>query len=108
MRRRAFLVLLGAAALPRMARAQRPDLPVVGWISSRSPADTAHLVSAFRRGLGEEGIVEGRDVLVEYRWALGQYDRLPGLAAELVARAVKVIAAAARCSWIRSPSAPAC
>jgi putative tryptophan/tyrosine transport system substrate-binding protein len=74
MRRRDFMRLLGAgaAAWPLAARAQQPAVPVIGWLSARSPADTVPLVAAFHRGLGEHGFVEGRNVTVEYRWALGQ------------------------------------
>jgi ABC-type uncharacterized transport system substrate-binding protein len=91
MRRREFLgTLCGAAALPVVARAQQP-IPVVGYLSARSPEDTAHLVAAFRKGLSENGFVEGQNVTIEYRWALGQYDRLPAMATELVGRAVTVL-----------------
>ena len=93
MRRREFIAgLTGAAvALPLAGRAQQSVLPVIGFFNSRSPEDTAHLVAAFRRGLSEGGFVEGRSVTVEYRWARGQYDRLPALAAELVQKPVAVL-----------------
>jgi putative ABC transport system substrate-binding protein len=94
MRRRDFIKLVGASAAPwpLTTRAQQPATPVVGWLSARSPADSAHLVAAFRNGLGEHGFVEGRNVTVEYRWAFGQYDRLPAMADELARRPVTVLA----------------
>jgi putative ABC transport system substrate-binding protein len=93
MKRREFLSLLGsaAAAWPLAALAQQPPMPVIGFLSSRSPEDTAHLVEAFRRGLNENGFVESQNVRVEYRWGLGQYDRLPAMAADLVRRPVAVL-----------------
>src|SRR5262245_56007969 len=91
--RRKFLSTLccAAAAWPLAARAQQASMPVIGYLSSRSPDDTAHLVAAFRRGLGENGFVEGQNVTIEYRWALGQYDRLPAMALELVRHPVTVL-----------------
>ena len=90
-RRELIAFLGGAAALPLAARAQQPTMLVVGFLSSASPAPFAHLVAGFRRGLQDAGFVEDRNVVVEYRWAEGHYDRLPELAADLVHRQVAVI-----------------
>jgi len=95
-RRRKFLATLlggGAVAKKLAARAQQPVMPVVGFLSSRSPDDTANLVAAFRRGLADSGYIEGQTVTIEYKWALGQYDQLPGMATELVRRPVAVLVA---------------
>src|SRR5262245_1615661 len=95
LRRREFITVLGgAAAWPLVARAQQPTVPVIGFLNSGSPAGFyVSLVAAFRQGLKETGYVEGQNVAIEFRWAEGQYDRVPAMAAELVRRQVTVIVA---------------
>jgi putative ABC transport system substrate-binding protein len=96
MKRRKFITLIsGAAAWPLAVRAQRPAMPVVGFLGARSPETDERLVTAFRQALKETGFVEGQNVTIEYRWARGQYDRLPALAAELARRPVAVLVALA-------------
>src|SRR5437764_15489802 len=94
MRRRKFIALLvsSAVAWPLAVRAQQA-IPLIGFMSCRAPETDTHLVAAFRQGLREQGFVEAETVAIEFRWARGEYDRLPELAAELVALRVAVLAA---------------
>src|SRR5262245_37333040 len=93
MRRRAFIAGLGsAAAWPMVARAQQAAMPVIGYIGTGSRESDAFRLPSFKQGLSESGFLEGRNVMIEYRWAEGQNDRLPELAADLVRRRVNVIA----------------
>jgi putative ABC transport system substrate-binding protein len=90
-RREFIAALVGAAAWPFIARAQQPGAPVIGFLSSGRSDDFNDVVATFRKGLAETGFVEGQNVAIEYRWADGQYDRLPALVADLVHRPVTLI-----------------
>jgi putative tryptophan/tyrosine transport system substrate-binding protein len=106
MRRREFILALGgAAAWPPAVRAQQTVTPVVGFLSTRAPREAASALAAFHRGLNEMGYFEGQNVAIEYRWAEGQYDRLPALAADLVRRQVAVIAATGGTQSLRAAKA---
>jgi putative ABC transport system substrate-binding protein len=96
MKRREFITLLGGAAAtsiawPRMAGAQQREMPVIGFLNSRGPDDAPNLTAAFHQGLKETGYVEGQSIVIEYRWANNQHERLPELAAELVRHQVALI-----------------
>jgi putative tryptophan/tyrosine transport system substrate-binding protein len=92
--RRALITLLGGAvAWPLAARAQQAPLPVIGYLSARGPDESTHLLGGFLRGLAEGGYIEGQNLSIEYRWARGQYDLLPAMAADLISRHVSVLVA---------------
>ena len=91
-KRRKFLATLGgAAAWPLVARAQQSAMPVIGYLHSASPEPYSSMMAAFRHGLAEAGYVDGQNVTIDYRWAEGQFDHLPALAAELVAHRPAVL-----------------
>ena len=95
MKRREFIKFIGgAASWPLVAHAQQPTMPVIGFLSSRSAGESARAVAAFHKGLRETGFVEGQNLKIEFRWAEGQYDKVPGLTSELVSLPLALLFAA--------------
>src|SRR5262249_587324 len=95
MRRREFIILIGgvAATWPLAVQSQQPAMPVIGFMSARSPNDAGPVLQAVLKGLSEAGFFDGQNVMIEYRWARGEYGQLPAFAAELVRRRVNVLVA---------------
>jgi putative tryptophan/tyrosine transport system substrate-binding protein len=91
MRRRDFITAVSAVIAPPLVAGAQQEMPLIGFLSSRSPEDTTNVIAAFRSGLAESGFIEGQTVAIEYRFARGQYDELPKLAAELASEPIKVL-----------------
>jgi putative ABC transport system substrate-binding protein len=107
MKRREFFKLAGGAAVWPLAALAQQAMPVIGFLSSRSPGESAHLVTAFRGGLTESGFVEGQNMVIAFRWAEGHYDRLPSLAIDLVnSRVAVIVTAGGPLPASRPPSKP--
>jgi putative ABC transport system substrate-binding protein len=107
MRRREFITLLGGAAVswPMAVRGQQPTMPVIGSLYGVSAAEWASPMTGFRRGLSEWGFDEGRNVVIEYRWAEGHFDRMPAMAADLVSHKVAVILVGGNLDGVRAAMA---
>ena len=106
--RRQFLIATGAFLAVPLARAQTPAVPVIGWLSNSSSGPSSHLAAAFRRGLSEEGYVDGKNVVIEGRWAEGRVDQLPGFAADFVSRKVAlIVATGGSVTWLPAKAATA-
>src|SRR2546425_8773595 len=101
------VILTSLILAPLVVDGQQPALPVIGFLNTQSPGLFAHLVAGFRQGLSDAGYVEGRNAVIEYRWAENHYDRLPALAADLVGRHVAVIAATTSSSALAAKPATA-